>query len=33
MRISRAPVYCTRWERRALYNNTNTTHTRTHSKN
>ena len=25
-RISRAPIYCTRWEYRALYNNTNNTH-------
>ena len=28
-RISRAPIYSTRWEHRALYNNTNNTqHTR-----
>ena len=26
-RISRASIYRTRWERRALYNNTNNTHT------
>ena len=26
-RISRAPIYRTRWEHRALYNNTNDTHT------
>ena len=25
-RISRAPIYCTRWEHRALYNNANNTH-------
>ena len=35
-RISRAPIYCTRWEHRALYNNTNNTHRRaracTHSR-
>ena len=28
-RISRAPIYSTRW---ALYNNTNNTHTRTHAR-
>ena len=26
-RISRAPIYCTRWEHKALYNNTNNTQT------
>ena len=26
-RISRAPIYHTRWQHRALYNNTNHTHT------
>ena len=31
MRISRAPVYHTRWQHRALYNNTNHTHTYTAS--
>ena len=32
-RISRAPIYRTRWEYRALYNNTNDrqTHTHTHT--
>ena len=35
-KISRAPIYCTKWEHRALYNNTPTntpthTHTHTHS--
>ena len=25
-RISRAPIYCTRWEHRALYNNINDRH-------
>ena len=30
-RISRAPIYRTRWEHRALYNNTNHTHAHTHS--
>ena len=25
--ISRVPIYRTRWEHRALYNNTNDTHT------
>ena len=31
-RISGAPIYCTRWEHRALYSNTNDrhTHTQTH---
>ena len=29
-RISRAPIYHTRWQHRALYNNTHT-HTHTHS--
>ena len=28
-RISRAPIYHTRWQHRVLYNNTNHTHTRT----
>ena len=28
-RISRAPIYYTRWEHRALYNNTNDRHTHT----
>ena len=37
-RISRAPIYRTRWEHRALYNNTNDRrthacmHTRTHAR-
>ena len=32
-RISRAPIYHTRWQHRALYNNTNTrTHARTHAR-
>ena len=31
-RISRAPIYHTRWEHRALYNNTNDTHTHTRSR-
>ena len=31
-RISRASIYCTRWEHRALYNNTNNTHTHTHTR-
>ena len=36
-RISRAPVYRTSWEHRALYNNTHThthshTHTHTHTR-
>ena len=26
-RISRAPIYHTKWQHRALYNNTNHTHT------
>ena len=31
-RISRAPIYHTRWQHRALYNNTNpATHTHTHT--
>ena len=30
-RISKAPIYHTRWQHRALYNNTNT-HTRTHTQ-
>ena len=29
-RISRAPIYHTKWQHRALYNNTNRTHTHTH---
>ena len=29
-RISRAPIYHTRWQHRTLYNNTNHTHTHTH---
>ena len=28
--ISRAAIYCTRWEQRMLYNNTNNTHTNTY---
>ena len=32
-RISTAPIYRTRWEHRALYNNTNkNTHTHTHAR-
>ena len=31
MRISRAPMYHTRWEHRTLYNNVNHTHTHTHT--
>ena len=31
-RMTRAPIYCTRWEHRALYNNTNNTHTHTHTR-
>ena len=31
-RITRAPIYCTRWEHRALYNNTNNTHIHTHTR-
>ena len=31
-RISGALIYRTRWEHRALYNNTNNTHTRTHAR-
>ena len=30
-RISRAPIYRTRWEHRALYNNTDNTHARAHT--
>ena len=30
-RISRAPIYHTRWQHRALYNNTNHTQTHTHT--
>ena len=30
-RISRAPIYHTRWETRALYNNTNDRHTQIHT--
>ena len=30
-RISRTPLYRTRWEHRALYNNTNKIHTHTHT--
>ena len=30
-RISRAPICCTRWEHRALYNNTNNRHAHTHA--
>ena len=30
-RISRAPIYRTRWEHRALYNNTDHTHTQSHT--
>ena len=30
-RISRAPIYHTRWQHRALYSNTNHTHTHTHT--
>ena len=30
-RISRVPIYCTRWEHRVLYNNTNNIHTNTHT--
>ena len=29
-RISRVPVHCTRWEQRALYNNTHTPVSYTH---
>ena len=29
--ISRAPIYRSRWEHRALYNNTNNTHTHMHT--
>ena len=31
-RISRPPIYHTRWQHRALYNNTNHTHARTHAR-
>ena len=31
-RISRAPIYRTRWEHRALFNNTSNTLTRTHTR-
>ena len=30
-RLSRAPIYHTRWQHRALYNNINHTDTHTHS--
>ena len=30
-RISRAPIYHTRWQHRVLYNSTNHTHTHTHT--
>ena len=30
-RISRAPIYHTRWQHRALYNNTNPTHSLMHA--
>ena len=30
-RISRAPIYHTKWQHRALYNDTNDRHTRTHT--
>ena len=30
-KISRAPIYHTRWQHRALYNNTNHTHARAHT--
>ena len=30
-RISRAPIYHTKWQHRALYNNTNHTHAHTHT--
>ena len=30
-RISRLPLYCTRWEHRALYSNINHTHSHTHT--
>ena len=32
IKISRAPIYRTRWELRAFYNNTNNTHTRPHAR-
>ena len=31
-RISRAPIYHTRWQHWALYNNTNHTHTHAHAR-
>ena len=31
-RISRAPIYCTRWEHRVLYNITSKTHTHAHTQ-
>ena len=31
-RISRAPIYHTKWQHRALYNNTNHTHAHTHTQ-
>ena len=31
-RISRAPIYRTRWEHRVLFNNTSNTLTRTHTR-
>ena len=31
MRISRASICCTRWECRALYNNTSNTHSHKHT--
>ena len=31
-RISRVPIYHTRWEHRALYNSTHNTHARTHRR-
>ena len=30
-RISRAPIYHTKWQHRALYNNTNHTHAHAHT--
>ena len=30
-RISRVPIYHTKWQHRALYNNTNHTHAHTHT--
>ena len=32
IRISRAPIYHTRWQHRVLYNNTNHTHTHMHAR-